>query len=114
MRVQGNSMVEAHIQDGDIVLLEPGRPRHRDIVAAAHEGCLLLKRLVIIGGVPYLKAENSAQPGLVRAIDKPIHGIFRGLLRFDRSPAKEATRHKPGVKYTPSQVRRLSSAVLTR
>ena len=110
-RVQGNSMVEAHIRDGDIVLLEPGQPRDGDIVAAAHDGWLLLKRLVFLDGVPFLKAENSAQPGLVRANDKPIHGIFRGLLRLDCVQARPAASHQRAVEYgstlsKPSQILR--------
>ena len=92
-------MVAAHIYDGDIVVLEPGRARHRDIVAVVHEGSLLLKRLVIVEGVPFLKGENPVQTGMVRAIDKPVHGIFRGLLRFGRVPMEINKRHKPGVEY---------------
>ena len=102
LRVQGDSMVEAHIRHGDIVLLEPGQPRHGDIVAAMHDGSLLLKRLVLLDGVPFLKAENSAQPGMVRANDTPIHGIFRGLLRLDCYQTRRTTPHRRAITYGPT------------
>ena len=99
MRVQGDSMVGANIRDGDIVILEPGRPRSGDIVAALHDGCMLLKRLVIIQRVPYLKAENTAQSGMVRAVDTAVHGVFRGLLHFDRVRTTAAPRRQAAIRY---------------
>ncbi|GAG14026.1 unnamed protein product, partial [marine sediment metagenome] len=59
LRVRGESMIDAHIMDGDCVILEHRPPRHRDIVAALIDGETTLKRFIKRGSKPYLKAENA-------------------------------------------------------
>src|SRR4051812_24115577 len=61
LRVRGDSMVNAHILDGDIVILEDRKEvKNGDIVAALIDGETTLKRYVVDRGRPYLKAENPA------------------------------------------------------
>src|SRR5438552_8594309 len=63
LRVRGDSMIGAHIIDGDIVILEDSKEVHNgDIVAALIDGETTLKRYVIEHGRPYLKAENPRYP----------------------------------------------------
>src|SRR2546425_2323263 len=59
LRVHGDSMIGAHILDGDIVVLEDRKDvRNGDIVAALIDGETTLKRYVLEHGCPYLRAEN--------------------------------------------------------
>ena len=44
LKVRGESMIDAHICDGDTVILEFREPRHMDIVAALIDGETTLKR----------------------------------------------------------------------
>ena len=54
-------MIDAHILDGDIVILEDRKDvQNGDIVAALIDGETTLKRYVMDHGRPYLKAENPA------------------------------------------------------
>ena len=54
LKVRGESMIDAHICDGDTVLLEFREPRHMDIVAALIDGETTLKRFVLENGRPFL------------------------------------------------------------
>ena len=54
LRVRGDSMIEAHIVDGDIVILEDRKDAQSgDIVAALIDGETTLKRYVVEHGRPY-------------------------------------------------------------
>jgi repressor LexA len=82
LRVQGNSMVGAHIIDGDIVILEDHKEVHNgDIVAALIDGETTLKRYVVEHGRPYLKAENPRYPNLIPARELKIQGVMVSLVR---------------------------------
>ncbi len=81
LRVHGDSMVNAHIVAGDIVVLRPGVPKHGDIVAALIDGETTLKRYLLRDGQPYLKAENDAYPELIPATELVIQGILVSLMR---------------------------------
>lgn len=82
LRVRGDSMMGAHILDGDFVILDSTRPpRHRDIVAALIDGHTTLKRLMIEGSHRWLKAENPLFPDLVAADELLVQGVMRGLIR---------------------------------
>lgn len=60
LKVTGNSMIDAGIYEGDIVLCDPSRnPKVNDIVVALVDGENTLKRLLKIEGRYFLKAENS-------------------------------------------------------
>lgn len=91
LRVSGDSMIGAHILDGDIVILEDRKDvQSGDIVAALIDGETTLKRYLLDHGRPYLKAENPAYPNLIPARELRIQGVMISLMR--KQPA--ATRKK--------------------
>ncbi len=59
LKVRGNSMIDAHICNGDTVILEFKEPRKGDIVAALIDGETTLKRYLVEKGKPFLRAENA-------------------------------------------------------
>src|SRR6267143_246938 len=88
LRVQGDSMIGAHIIDGDIVILEDSKEVHNgDIVAALIDGETTLKRYVMEHGRPYLKAENPLYPDLTPARELRVQGVMVSLVR--KQPAEQ-------------------------
>lgn len=81
LRVRGQSMIDAHICNGDTVILEVREPRKGDIVAALIDGETTLKRYVVENGKPFLRAENADFPDLIPARELVIQGVLVGLLR---------------------------------
>lgn len=81
LRVRGDSMIDAHICDGDTVILEFREPRPGNIVAALIDGETTLKRLVSKNGKRYLQAENEMYPDLIPARELVIQGVMVALLR---------------------------------
>ncbi|MDT4954713.1 MAG: repressor LexA [Acidobacteriota bacterium] len=84
LRVKGDSMIDEHICDGDIALIE-NRTEARDgeIVVALIEGTrATLKRLFRFGAEVELRPANSTlEPIRLPASQVTVQGIFRGLLR---------------------------------
>lgn len=84
VRVQGDSMIDEHICDGDIALIED-RAEARDgeiVVALVDETYATLKRLYRRGAEVELRPANSQlEPMKVPAANVRVQGIFRGLLR---------------------------------
>ena len=86
LRVRGDSMIEAHILDGDIVILEDrSDAQNGDIVAALIDGETTLKRYVVERGRPFLKAENPLFPDLIPARELRIQGVMVSLVRKQMS-----------------------------
>ncbi len=81
LRVRGDSMIDAEINDGDTVIIEPGHPKHGDIVAALIDGQTTLKRLIKQGSKIYLKAENRNYPDLLPVNELVIQGIAKTVMR---------------------------------
>ncbi len=81
LKVRGESMIEAHICDGDMVVMEIRPARHGDIVAALIDGETTLKRYMVAGGQPFLHAENKNFPDLIPAQELIIQGVMVALLR---------------------------------
>ena len=82
LHVRGDSMIGAHIIDGDIVILEDSKEVHNgDIVAALIDGETTLKRYVVEHGRPYLKAENPRYPNLIPTRELKIQGVMVSLVR---------------------------------
>ena len=84
LRVKGDSMIDEHICDGDIALIE-NRTEARDgeIVVALVEGTrATLKRIFRYGPTVELRPANSQlRPIRLPASEVSVQGIFRGLLR---------------------------------
>src|SRR5262244_1129151 len=84
VRVKGDSMIDEHICDGDIALIE-NRTEARDgeiVVALVDEARATLKRLFRFGSEVELRPANSQlEPIRLHASRVQIQGIFRGLLR---------------------------------
>ena len=81
LEVRGDSMIGAGILNRDVVILEISEPRNRDIVAALIDGEVTLKRYLVEGGQPFLRAENPDYPDLIPARELVIQGVFRALIR---------------------------------
>lgn len=81
LRVHGDSMIDAHIVDGDTVIMELREPKTNDIVAALIDGETTLKRLVAEKGKKFLKAENPAYPNLIPLQQLKVQGVMVGLVR---------------------------------
>ena len=84
LRVKGDSMIDEHICDGDIALIE-SRSEARDgeiVVALIDHARATLKRLFRFGEEVELRPSNTQlQPMRVHASRVEIQGIFRGLMR---------------------------------
>ena len=85
VRVKGDSMVDVHILDGDLVVLE--RTRHAEsgqMVAAeiASENSITLKRFYLDGNMVRLQPENPEhEPIIVPAQDVAVRGKVVGVMR---------------------------------
>jgi len=81
LRVHGDSMVDAHILDGDVVVLERREPRVGDIIAAlVDDTTTTLKRLVHLRGRPVLRAANKRYQDIVPE-RLESQGVVVGLIR---------------------------------
>jgi repressor LexA len=81
LRVRGESMIDAHICDGDTVILEKREPRNGEVVAALIDGETTLKRFISQKGKTYLQAENPNFPDLIPTEELIIQGVMIALLR---------------------------------
>ncbi|MEM8867230.1 MAG: transcriptional repressor LexA, partial [Verrucomicrobiota bacterium] len=82
LQVRGESMVDAEIYDGDMVVVEPREARDGDIVAALIDGETTLKRYIQkMGEPPYLKAENKFYPELYPVNELSIQGVAKAVVR---------------------------------
>ena len=84
LRVKGDSMIDEHICDGDIALIESRNDaRNGEIVVALIDHArATLKRLFRFGDEVELRPSNATlQPLKVHASRVEIQGIFRGLMR---------------------------------
>jgi repressor LexA len=84
LRVKGDSMIDEHICDGDIALIENRNDaRNGEIVVALIDRArATLKRLYRFGDEVELRPSNATlQPMRIHASRVEIQGIFRGLMR---------------------------------
>jgi repressor LexA len=85
LKVRGDSMIDAGIDHGDLVILEHRSPRPGNVVAALIDGETTLKRYLHEGGRPYLKAENPLYPDLLPARELIVQGVMVALIRKFRN-----------------------------
>jgi SOS regulatory protein LexA len=82
LRVKGDSMINAGINEGDMVIVERGtHPRPNDIVVGIIDGEFTLKRLRREKGKYYLQAENPAYPDFYALDELQVAGVVKGLIR---------------------------------
>jgi repressor LexA len=82
LRVQGDSMINAGIFDGDLVIVRSANKGNaNDIVVALLEDEVTVKRLVSQGSQAYLKAENPEYPDIHPEQEWHIQGKVVGLIR---------------------------------
>ena len=82
LRVSGDSMIDAHILDGDLAILARREPRPGDIIAAlVDETTTTLKRLVMVRGRAVLRAANRNYRDIVPERQLASQGVLIGLIR---------------------------------
>jgi repressor LexA len=85
LKVRGDSMIGAAINDGDLAILENREPQAGAIVAALIDGETTLKRLVQQRGRYYLRAENPNYPDLMPMTELSVQGVLVALIRKYRN-----------------------------
>lgn len=80
--VRGDSMINRHIVDGDIAIIDRTRtPKQGDVVAALIDRESTLKTLEYENGRPYLRAENPHYLNLHPSHELLIQGVMVALVR---------------------------------
>jgi len=82
VRVRGDSMMDAGIFEGDLVVVEKRNAAQKgDIVVAIVDNQFTLKRLDLENGRFVLRPENKAYPVIRPEGDLEIFGVMIGLVR---------------------------------
>ncbi len=78
LKVEGNSMNGAGIQDGDFVIVDKRRHKPGDIVVALIENEVTLKRYLVEGSRHFLHAENPRYDDIELPPDAKVQGVVVG------------------------------------
>ena len=82
IKVSGDSMIDAGIQEGDLVLVERGRqPKHRDIVIAQVDNEWTMKYYEKVGKEVSLVAANKKYPPIKPKEELNIGGVVVAVIR---------------------------------
>lgn len=82
LKVRGDSMVNAGIYEGDLVIVRPTKEaRHNDIVVALLHDEATVKRFIQIKNRAYLKAENPDYKNIYPKEEWMIQGKVVGVIR---------------------------------
>lgn len=82
LRVRGDSMINAGIHEGDLVIVRPTREaKNNDIVVALLHDEATVKRFVQIKNRAYLKAENPDYPNIYPKEEWMVQGKVVGVIR---------------------------------
>ncbi len=82
LRVRGDSMINAGIFDGDLVIVRPTREaKHNEIVVAILHDEATVKRFVQIKNRSYLKAENPDYKNIYPKEEWMVQGKVVGVIR---------------------------------
>ncbi len=82
VKVSGDSMIEAGIQEGDLVLVERGRqPKHRDIVIAQVDNEWTMKYYEKAGKEVRLVAANRKYPPIKPTEELNVGGVVIAVIR---------------------------------
>lgn len=82
LRVKGDSMIDAGIMEGDIVLVERGRaPKQGDIVIAAIDGEYTMKYYRKTGEKIWLEPANKRYKPLYPAAELKVEAVVTAIIR---------------------------------
>ena|SRR3989338_6614928 len=82
LRVTGNSMIDAGVFEGDLVVVNAKKqPRNGDIVVALVDNHNTLKRFIKKNGKVYLKAENKDYKDIYPQNELAVQGVVTALIR---------------------------------
>jgi repressor LexA len=81
LKVEGDSMTDAGINDGDTILVEKQEARSGNIVVAVLDGQVTLKRYIVEGDRRFLRAANPKYPDRELIGDWSIQAVAVGLIR---------------------------------
>ena len=82
LRVRGDSMIDAGIHEGDIVIVDrEKKPNVNDVVVGVLDGEFTLKRLMKNKGKYYLQAENEDYPDMYALEELQVAGVVIGVTR---------------------------------
>lgn len=82
LKVKGDSMIDAGIREGDMVLVERGRTaRHNDIVIAEVDGGWTMKYLRKRGGEVWLEPANATMKPIRPKEGLTIAAVVRAVIR---------------------------------
>ncbi|HET6371272.1 MAG TPA: transcriptional repressor LexA [Nitrospiria bacterium] len=95
LRVRGESMIEAHIQDGDYVIVAPRRsPENGEIVVALVEGETTLKRFYRSGETIRLKPANRQMQEIVVKPFQEVRILGRVVAVFRKVEGEKGLKKK--------------------
>ena len=86
MTVSGDSMINAGLNDGDIIIIDKRRTaRNNDLVAVQVNGAQMVKRLSQLNGSTVLISENPDYDNMeiTEFMDLSVMGTVAGKIRFD-------------------------------
>ena len=92
VQVLDDRMSDAGIEHGDIALLVNTSPMRGDIVAVEEGEVLVLRRYIVVSGIPHFLAENPSTPDLRPGWESPLYGVLWGLIRADIRRSKQSAR----------------------
>lgn len=82
LKVKGDSMIDAGIQEGDLVIVERGKQaKPGEIVIAEVDGEYTLKYYRIKNRKPYLEAANKKYKNIYPENDLKIEAVVRAIIR---------------------------------
>lgn len=82
LKVRGDSMINAGIFEGDLVIVRPVKEaKNNDIVVALLHDEATVKRLVYVKNRAYLKAENPAHKNIYPKEEWSVQGKVVGVIR---------------------------------
>jgi len=82
LKVKGDSMIDAGIMEGDMVLVERGKqPKPGAIVIAQVDGDYTMKYLRMRNGQPYLEPANKKYPPIYPESDLRVEAVVSAVIR---------------------------------
>ncbi len=82
LHVQGDSMIEANIEDGDFVVIQAGNVNNNEIAAVYYNGATTLKRIVQEEDYVVLMSENAKyKPIVIEDGDFRVMGKLIGIIK---------------------------------